>query len=89
MPVAFVADNTGSFVWNVPATFSDSCLIKVGDYTNPSWYAVNSGIVSINPGLPLLLLTEIMELNNGEHVHKPLLYGLPVAAPAVIILSIR
>ena len=54
MPVAFVADNTGSFVWNVPATFSDSCLIKVGDYTNPSWYAVNSGIVSINPGLTLV-----------------------------------
>ena len=50
-PIVSVTNNTGSYSWSVPATFSNKCLVKINDYSTPSVYDVSDAIFSINPGL--------------------------------------
>lgn len=53
LPIASVANNNGSYSWNVPANFSTKCLVKVNEYNNPSNFDISDAVFSIKPGLVL------------------------------------
>ncbi|MFZ4399676.1 MAG: hypothetical protein ACOYO1_06560 [Bacteroidales bacterium] len=51
LPIASVANNNGSYSWNVPNNFSNKCLLKVNEYNNPLNFDISNAIFSIKPGL--------------------------------------
>jgi len=49
--IAWVTNNSGSYTWNVPNSYSNNCLIKVSEYNNPQNYDISNAVFSIKPGL--------------------------------------
>ncbi len=49
--IAWVTNNTGTYTWSVPNTFSNNCLIKVSEYNNSQNFDISNSIFSIRPGL--------------------------------------
>ncbi|HBX51921.1 MAG: hypothetical protein A2275_12175 [Bacteroidetes bacterium RIFOXYA12_FULL_35_11] len=52
-PVANVTNNTGTYSWACPNTYSNKCLVKVSEYNNPTVYDISNAVFTIAPGLLL------------------------------------
>jgi ribonuclease PH len=54
LPIIAATNNTGSYSWQVPATYSTKCLVRVNAYNNPSVYDVSDAVFTIAPALTIL-----------------------------------
>jgi len=57
--------STGIFLWTVPNTFSDSCLVKISDYQNPDTLDISDGMFAIRSQASLSTVT-VISPNGGE-----------------------
>ena len=53
LPIASATNNTGSYSWQVPATYSNKCLVKVNEYNNPSAFDISDAVFTIAPALTI------------------------------------